>query len=349
MRGLILLFLLAGVAAAQPPRWLSSLDMMQPWLSGDFAKSRKYYVEGDTQFSHRYRVDMELELAHYRLCSQILKDDSEKSEAGFAARRARLLYQTGDLWAAEKVARKAGLKHGNRYDLHLSNTLGLINLARGHYAEAVRLFEARLKLPRKPGERIDEPETTLALVGAARAYVAMGNLSAAAENANRALQLSQNSWGQFSIPALDAMHALAEVRMAEHDFAHARELLEICIRERSKLYGGINPKIADTLETEARFNLSIGDGQNALLIASHATDIRQQIFGGPSLWSAQALLTKADIYAAAGALDQASRCYENAVSVLDVALGPDAPAVQHARARRDALTHHTVSTTLPAS
>ena len=66
-------------------------------------------------------------------------------------------------------------------------------------------------------------------------------------------------------------------------------------------------------------------------------DMRQEIFGGPNLWSAEALLTKGDIYEAIGALDQATRCYDNGVPVLETALGTDAPAVAKARERRDAI------------
>jgi tetratricopeptide (TPR) repeat protein len=352
MRKVFLLLMLATLASAQPPpRAMSPLDMMQPWLKGDFAKSRQYYIDGDDQFTHRYRVDMELELAHYRICSQILKEDNDKSYSGFVARRARLIYQTGDLANAEKVALRAGLKNGNRYDLHLSNTLGLIQLARGHNSEAADLFKARLKLPHKPNAKIDDPEIVLALIGLARAYVALGNLNTADEFAGKALALSTNSWGPHSIPALDAMQALAESRILQRDFKQARELLDVCIRERSRLYTEPNPKVADTLEAEARYNLAIGDGQNALKLAGHAMEIRQQIFGGPSLWSAQALMTKGDIYAAVGAFDQAARCFDNAVPVLEASLGADAPAAIKARAQRDSLHNrlHTTRTTFPAS
>jgi tetratricopeptide (TPR) repeat protein len=338
------------MAAQPPPRLMSPLDMMQPWLKGDFAKSRQYYVDGDDQFTHRYRVDMELELAHYRICSQILKEDNDKFYSGFVARRARLIYQTGDLANAEKVALRAGLKNGNRYDLHLSNTLGLIHLARGHNSEAADLFKARLKLPHKPSAKVDDPEIILALIGLARTCVALGNLNTADEFAGKALALSTNSWGPHSIPALDATQALAEICIVQRDFKQARELLGVCIRERSRLYTEPNPKVADTLEIEAWFNLAIGDGQNALKLAGHAMEIRQQIFGGPSLWSAQALMTKGDVYFTVGAFDQAARCYDNALPVLEASLGVDAPVVQQARARRDSIhAKLAVSTTLPAS
>ncbi len=352
MRNLLLLIVMASLASAQPPpRVMSPLDMMQPWLKGDFAKSNQYYRDGDTQFTHRFRVDMELELAHYRICSQILKEDDYKEEAGFAARRARLLYRTGELASAEIVALKAGIRRGDRYDLHLSNTLGLIQLARGHYTEAADLFKAHLRLPRKPNARIDEPEIILALNSLAITYTALGDRAAADQFASKALALSTKSWGPHSIPALDSMQTQAEISIAQRDFKEAHELLENCIRERVRLYVEPNPKVADTLEAEARYGLAIGDGENALRLVEHAMEIRQQIFGGPSVWSAEALMTKGDVYAAAGALDQAVRCYDNAVPVLEASLGAGAPATAKARAQRDSIHQrlHTVSTTLPAS
>ena len=186
--------MLASLASAQPAfRGMSVIDLMQPWLKGDFDKARQYYIAADSQFTHRYLADMELELAHYRSCSQILKDDSNKSEPGFAMRRARLLYQTGDLATAEKVISKTGLKHSGRVGLHLSNTLALVALNRGQYAEAKELFRKRLWLSRKPKAKIDEPEIILGLIGLARTYLALGNLNTADEFAGKALVLSTNS------------------------------------------------------------------------------------------------------------------------------------------------------------
>jgi len=333
-------------AAAQNRNWASVTTLMEPWLKGDFASGALGYE----QFANggympvRYRVDMELELANYRFCSQLLKRDGEWSSTGWQMRRARLLYLTGDIVGADHILQSKHLQYSDRMALHLMNTRGMIALARGNFAEANQEFHKYLRVPRKLTEKIDEPETILALNGLTQAEVPLGHLNAAEEYGTRALRLAQLSWGQFSIPALDSMQALAEVRLAQHRMDDARKLIEDCARERKKLYGK-NPKVADIWELGARYNLASGSAEAALNQAGGAMDMRQEIFGGPSLWSAEALLTKGDVYAAIGALDQASRCYDNGVPVLESALGADAPSVQKARQRRDAIHAQMASAT----
>ena len=342
MQRLLLLLLAVRLAVAQPQlRGMSSVDLMQPWLKGDFATALRFYNAyeeiGGPFPGHRFRFDMELELAHYKFCSELLGEDGEKSEPGHQMRRARLSYELGEFGEAERTVLQARLQHRARVGLHLLNTLAMIRLERGEYSEAVQLLLSKLKLPRKPNARIDEPEIILALLGAARAQAEMGDFNTAVESGERALDLATRSWGSSSIPALDATQTLASVRIAERKYTDAYSLLAAALQQRIGIYGFMNPKVADSLDAIARVELSLGDFDRALAHADKAMEIRQQIFGGPNYWPARSLLTKGEVYAATGAFDQAARCYDNGVPILESALGVTAPALEKARKRRDAV------------
>jgi len=344
-------------------------QIMRSWLQGNFERARHlyaYYGRG-MYIGDRFRIDMELELAHYRICAELLNNAGDKHDPGYQMRRARLFYLTGDLAGADAIVQKTGFNYADRMGLHLSNTRGLILLERGEYTEAAAQFRQKLKLPRKSDAKTDEPETILALNGLALAQQGTHDLDAANDSATRALQLSTNGWGDASIPALDSILTLARIRTEQHDFNEAERLLETCNRGRAKLYDTYNPKIAELFEAAAKFEMLAGSRAEALQHAALALDVRQEIMIGENpwperklqtrdlpctargFWPARTLLIRGNALAAAGDLAQAAACFDNAIPTLEAALGANAPAVQQARRRRDSL--HSMSNTaiaLPA-
>jgi len=327
---------------------------MRPWLEGDFDAALKLYrsyAEAQPGTARRFLVDMELERAHYRACAELLRQGS-KDDPGAVMRRARLLYLNGDISDAEAAIRKVGLKQSLRVGLHLSNTLGLILLERGEFSEAAEQFQQKLNLPGKADIRIDEPETILALNGMALARVGLRELNVAAEYAGRALEISEKSWGESSIPALDSLSALGRIQTEQHDFPRARASLDRCAKARMKLYVTANPKTAEILETEAKFEMLIGNRRGALQLATQALAIRQAIASGEDpwperklqirdqccsalgYWPARTLLTLGNAYASTGDFARAAQCFDNAIPILEAQLGPNTLVVQQARARR---------------
>jgi tetratricopeptide (TPR) repeat protein len=331
---------------------------MRPWLQGDFdGASRLYgeYAEWLPEMGRRFLVDMELERAHYRSCAELLKEAGNKDEPGVMMRRARLLYLTRDIREAEATAHKCGLKQALRVALHLSNTLALVRLERGEYQEAIEQFGGMVKLPKKAETKIDEPEIILALNGMALGYLGAHQLDAATHYAGLALEFSKNSWEDTSIPALDSLATLSRVQIEQHDFQKAHESLNKCAQGRQKLYGAGNPKIAEVLELEAKFDMLTGDAHQALPLASQAVAMRQviassqnpwperrlqtraQTCAAQGYWPARALLTLGNAYAATGDQGKAAQCFDNAIPILEGELGADALVVQQARARRGTL------------
>jgi len=350
--------LVACTAVAQPlPQGMSVPDLMRPWLQGDFDRAAKLYgiyTAWQPELGSRFTIDMQLELGHYRQCAQLLKDAGHQRDDGFQMRRARLLYATGDLKGAEAIVLEADLRHAGRVGLHLSNTLALILLERGQFSKAADQFKEKLKVPARQSAKVDEAETILALNGLALAHAGMNDLNVAAGYASRALELSTNSWGESSIPSLDALSALGRIRIEQHDFSRAHELLEKCATARARIYATAVPKIAEVLDAEAKYDMLTGNRGEALQLAARALQIRQEIAsenpwierklqsrdqacGAQSYWPARALLTAGNAYAASGNYDMAEKCFDNAIPILEATLGADAPVVRQARARRATL------------
>jgi len=334
-------------------------QIMRSWLQGNFDRARQLYAYyGSSLFigyGERFRIDMELELAHYRLCAELLKDAGDPHEPGYQMRRARLLYLTGDLAGADAIIAKTGFQYADRIGLHLSNTRALILLQRGEYVEAAAQFQQKLKTPRKPNAKTEEPETILALNGLALAQLGAHDLDSASDSAMRALHLSTSSWGESSIPALDSMLTLARIRTEQHDFDEARRLLETCSQGRRKIYETYNPKVAEILEVTSKLEMLGGEPTEAVHHAALALDVRQELAIGENpwpeqklksrdapctargYWPARALLVQANAYAAAANYDMAEKCLDNAIPTLEAALGKVAPVVQQARMRRNSL------------
>jgi len=343
------------------------VDLMRPWLTSGFDRALPIYEHFALFFPTSYppfRADMELERANYIASARLLKDANDPKSPGVRMRLARLLYYAGNLRGAVATVQQTGLDSRGRVGLHLSNTLALVHLEQGNFRESADQFQNRLKLPRKTNSQIDEPETILALNGFALANLGLRNPVAAADAAVKALRLSQRSWGKMSIPALDSMLSLAAIRAEQHNLPETRELVYQCLSGRIAIYGHIHPKVAEALEAEARLEVLMGDRDAAVQDAAQAVQIRQTIARGENegpppvhpipgrtcetqgYWPARALLTLGNAYAAAGDLEMAARCFDNAIPVLEAVLGKDAPVAQQARLRRatfqstpDAVSH----------
>src|SRR6185369_1332903 len=166
--------------------------------------------------------EMELERGDYAQANMLLRRSrGVHADHEVADRRiAKLRFMQGDIQTAEKTLLTYANWDGKRMEkLKISSpasllTLGEIYRVRGRYPEAAAILEKAVERGRK-SQSFAIWEWVEAQIAFARTKALLGETAAADKIVEAALAQAQKTWGDGSLPVLDAMDVFISLRMAQ--------------------------------------------------------------------------------------------------------------------------------------
>ncbi|HEX5226978.1 MAG TPA: tetratricopeptide repeat protein [Bryobacteraceae bacterium] len=339
------------VAAVTMAQGWGKREAMRPWLEGRF-------LEADQQFARMrslvppmamltlWQADFEIERGNYGAAGDLIKEaqriQTPETRVGLEMRRARLLMNTGRFADAEQLLlggrtwdRKniGDLKVNTAMDL---NTLGEIEFFRGNYSTAIAVLDKAAHRAKNVSS-LDGAEWMRAQQDIALADIESGSTSAAAEIAAKAFSAAEHEWGPSSVPAMDALDLLGLAQLAAGDLSNADVSLTRSRKWREMTYGLDHLKVAESYMHAAALLSAQGDHSKAVTVVAQSMQIEKAKAVGPNGRWALAMLAAAQVLAKAGQFADAKESYENALPVLEMELGQEAPRVQRARTELKAL------------
>jgi tetratricopeptide (TPR) repeat protein len=324
------------------------LESQVPWLQGRFLDAKRIFAVRRTQVPFLARPmemdlwegEMEMERGDYAQANTLLRRSRDVDHEVTDRRLARLRFLQGEIQAAEKILLTYTKWDGQRVEkLSLSSpvsllTLGEIYFVRGRYVQARAIFQKAVERGRK-SRSFAIWEWVEAQIALARTEAILGETAAADIIAEAAWEQARKTWGNSSLPAIDALDVVTSIRLAESKASEAERMANAVLEARQSIYGERHVKVAQSLLQLARVHAALGEHGMAILLADRALQTYHETFTGLNVWSALALTESAAVYEACGRHTDAQRQYRDALTVLDRFLGAETPAVQAIRGRVD--------------
>lgn len=313
-------------------------DIMTPWLSGDPDRTERL-LAGAMQAGHfaiglRLAVEFEIERGNYVQARRLLAQASGIDARDLLQRReAKLRAATGDFVGAEKAAlegrRWDGRKLSKLSSLHpiSINALGEAYAARGLHEQAIGIL-ARSR--ERSSLYVNHAEFVEAKVLTVFSHLALGNPQAALVEAEEALSSAQKQWGPNGPRTLDAADALGVTLLELGRLEEADQWLSLALKSRQELYVHAHPKTAASYIHYARLLAARHEDAKALEVAEAGLRIQGTALPEANARTALLLAEAADVCKAAGRPAEAREKLENAIRVLALFLGDEAPSVQTA-------------------
>ncbi len=210
-------------------------------------------------------------------------------------------------------------------DARLSRTrsnLAAVYVARGRYAEAVRLYERTLNCGSRsrcpivrPGDLTQQPGR-----GHCVRWGAIRTPSSVCWNHSRS---ANNSWGPNTRRWLEILNNLGYLYLHQHRFAEAINLLQRALRIRENCLSATHPQVATTLGTLAEVEFSAGQYEAARAHFSRAIEISSAVYGERHAQLLGLQIASARNEFRLGHLGRAELMLTRSQALVDELLGPD--------------------------
>lgn len=246
----------------------------------------------------------------------------------------QLLLTTGDYGGArrrlERALAVAESERGRNDPLVASSLISYATLLQstGDFAGARQRYErARAILERKHGP--DDPGLARLFTNLASLAIHAGDYERARAQLERALGILQVAVPENSPLVVPPLLGLARVRRLTGE-ADASPLLERALQIQENLLGPSHPVVASLLTELAQAKLAeLFLAEEGLYLATRALAIRRHVFGGGHPLVGESLANVGDQWLGRGRPQMARPHYEEAVQVLEAALGPENPSLAH--------------------
>lgn len=314
-------------------------DLLTPWLKGDPAGTERL-LRASALASPRFQnftlqcaAEFEPERGNYpeawKFLAQAAELTSNKEPIG--RREAKLRCAIGDFTGAEKAA-----LNGHRWDgrdvnklknlppISL-NVLSEVCAARGMHEAALAVLNNKSSRQTPEAPAADRTDSKVLTVFS---RLALNDAKTALTDAEEAVSVARNKWGEHGPRTLDALDALGAALTALGRYDEANGCFAFTLTSRKSLYKRAHHKMGSTLLHAARSLSGQGNYPHAIELAEEGLRVIQDALPAANPRTALALAKAADVYQSAGKPVEARERFESAIRVGALFLGDEAPFVQ---------------------
>ncbi len=182
---------------------------------------------------------------------------------------------------------------------------------------------------RLSAELRDQPEIHAELLTTiARVYLELDLLDQAAAQAEEAVALRRDLFGDDGAETADSREVLAQVWIAKADYDAARELLDRVRAVRAARFGTESAEYAKALHSQALLELRAADDAKARRILEELLALRERLLGPGDPSDPEVAKTLSLLGVASRRLDEPERAeeyYRRSIAIYERALGPEHP------------------------
>ena len=152
-----------------------------------------------------------------------------------------------------------------------------------------------------------------------------GKVDEAQPLAQKALALSEKSFGEEDPRVSTAAYNLAEIWFAQKQFGKAQSAFRKAVGLYEKQFGQDSPRLANALDRLALAAYANGDANATENAAQRALSIREKAFGAESKEVAPSLDQLAQLYELQGNYERATPLYQRLLAIKKITLGAESP------------------------
>lgn len=219
------------------------------------------------------------------------------------------MFKTLDILKTSKFSR------ASRIDgFSCCNLIGDIEMAMGHYDEALKFYDKVLEFTRSENEKTEDPDMALYFRNKGKALLAKGDFTQAMECCQKSLDIERQWYGDFHTNVANCYTAIGNIYYKQGEYPKALECYLQSQTINTQIRGEENLSVAADLNNIGAVYFSMDDNDKALQYFEKSLSIKKRVYGSklhPSI---------ADAYGNIGNAYRVQKDYDTALTFAQKAL-----------------------------